>query len=146
MDRPPIASALWRRNSIGSSGNAVQISSTIASSAVIVKCRIVPCEFRTDLFAVGCGCGIGLSGRDRGSRPYRAPGVFETLRTDPAVLDRRVDIGRVVGRAAYACETKRTVVGHCDRAGFFAELQESCVAQGEPRLIEGVEILEDQQR
>jgi hypothetical protein len=53
---------------------------------------------------------------------------------------------RVGGRAAYTRETKRTVVGPCDRAGFFTEFQYSCVAQGKPRLIERVEILEDQQR
>jgi len=29
------------------------------------KCRIVPCEFRADVFAIGRGFGIGLSGRDR---------------------------------------------------------------------------------
>jgi hypothetical protein len=38
------------------------------------------------------------------------------------------------------------VVGHFDRAGCVAELEDRCVAQREPRLIEGAEILEDQQR
>ena len=38
------------------------------------------------------------------------------------------------------------VVGHFDRAGFRAELQDRCVAKRELRPVEGVEILEDQQR
>jgi hypothetical protein len=57
-----------------------------------------------------------------------------------------VDIGRVRGRAAHARETKRAVVGHRDGAGFLAEFEEGSIAQREPRLIESVEILEDQQR
>jgi len=87
-----------------------------------------------------------LPGRKRESCPDRASRTLEEARTNPAVLDRRVDIGRVRGRAAHARETKLAVVGHFDRAGFFTELQDSCVAQREPRLIEGVEILKDQQR
>jgi hypothetical protein len=107
---------------------------------------IIGCEFRPDLFAVGRGFGIVLPGRDREPRPYRAPRVLETSRTDPAVLDRRVDVGCVRGRATYARESKLGVVGHRDRAGLFAEFQDGLVTQGKSRLIEGVEILEDQQR
>jgi hypothetical protein len=80
------------------------------------------------------------------SCPDRASRAVKESRADPAILDRRVDIGCVGSRATNARETKLAVVGHFDRAGFVAELQDSCVTQGEPRLIEGVEILEDQQR
>jgi hypothetical protein len=107
------------------------------------ECRIVGCKVRADPFAIGRGFGISLSGR---GRPYRAPRVLETPRTNPAVLGQRVHIGCVRGWAAHARETKGAVVGHRDRAGFLTELQDSRVAQSAPRLIEGVEILEDQQR
>jgi hypothetical protein len=90
--------------------------------------------------------GLGLSGRDREWRPYRAPRGLETPRTSPAVLGRRVHVRGVRGWASHARETKGAVVGHRDRAGVFTEFQDSFAAQGEPRLIEGVEILEDQQR
>jgi hypothetical protein len=73
-------------------------------------------------------------------------GVLEAPRTNPAVLGRRVHVRCVRGWASHARETKGPVVGHRDRAGFFTEFQNSFVAKGEPRLIEGVEILEDQQR
>ena len=107
--------------------------------------RIVRCKFRADLFAVSRRFRIGVPGRDREPRPYRAPRGLETPRTDPTVLDRRVDVGRVGGWASDARETKRAVVRHLDRAGFFAELQDCFVAQGEPRLIERVKIFKDQQ-
>ena len=110
------------------------------------KCRIVRCKFRPDLFAIGRGFGIGLPGRNRQPIPFRATRTLEKTRTDPAVLGWRVDIGRVRGRASHARETKGAVIGHRDGAGFFTELQNSFVAKGEPRLIERVEILENQQR
>ena len=95
------------------------------------------------------GFGVGLSGRDRQPRPDRAAqcsGFLELAGTDPAVLDRRVDVGRLWSRAADASEAKRGVVGHLDGARFLPELRECCVAEREARLIEGVEVLEDQQR
>src|SRR5262249_4506874 len=105
---------------------------------------IVVCELRADLFPIGRGFGIGVPGGK--SFPDRASRAVEESWADPAILDRRVDIGRVGSRAANARETKRAVVRHFDRAGFLTEFQDSSVAKGEPRPIEGVEILEDQQR
>ena len=64
---------------------------------------------------------------------------------DQTVLERRVNIGRVRGRAGHARETISAVVRRPDRAGFLAELHESSIAQRKTRLIEGVELLEDQQ-
>src|SRR5262249_54849381 len=108
------------------------------------KCRIGGREYRADLFAIGRGFGIGLPGGK--SFPDRASRAVEESWADPAILDRRVDIGCVGSRASNARETKLAVVGHFDRAGCVAELEDRCVAQPEPRLIEGAEILEDQQR
>jgi len=86
-----------------------------------------------------------LSSAIPGRRPDRASRALDGPGTNPAVLDRRVDVGRVGGRTADARETKRAVVRHLNRAGFFTELQDGRVAQRKPRLIEGVEIREDQQ-
>ena len=95
------------------------------------------------------GFGIGLPGWDRQPRPDRDLGVLgflELAGTDPAVLHRRVDVGRLRRRASQAGETKRPVVGHLHRAGFLPELGERLVAQRQARLIEGIEVLEDQKR
>src|SRR5258708_6699566 len=107
--------------------------------------RIARCKFGADLLPMGCGFGVGEPGRNRQPRPYRALRVLETSRTDPAVLDRRVNIGRVRGRAGHTGETKCAVVGYHDGPSFLAELDESSIAQRWPRLIEGIELLEDQQ-
>ena len=92
------------------------------------------------------GFGIGLPGRDREPRPYRPPGVLETPGANPAVLERREDVGRLGSRAADASEAKGAVVGRLDGARFLPELRECRVAEHQTRLIEGVEVLEDQQR
>ena len=110
------------------------------------KGRIARRKFSADLLAVGRGLGVGLRLRHRERRPYRAFRVLELSGADPAVLERRVNIGRVRGRAGHARETIGAVVRRPDGAGFLAELHESSIAQREPRLIEGVELLEDQQR
>src|SRR2546430_16090361 len=109
------------------------------------NCRIACCKFGADLLAMGCGFGVGAPGRNREPRPYRALTVLEMARTDPAVLDRRVNIGGVRGRAGDTGETKCAVVGPHDRAGFLTELDESSIAKGEPRLIEGIEFFKDQE-
>ena len=72
-------------------------------------------------------------------------GLLELAWTDPAVLHRRVDVGRIRRRAADAGEAERAVVGQFHRAGFLAELSERFIPQRQARLIEGVKILEDQQ-
>ena len=108
--------------------------------------RIARCKFGADLLAMGCGFGVGAPGRI-GSRVHIGmPPVLEASRTDPAVLDRRINIGRVRGRAGNPGETKCAVVRRRDGTGFLAELQDVSVAQREPRLIESIELLEDQQR
>ena len=94
---------------------------------------------------MGGGFGVGAPGRNREPRPYRALTVLETSRTDPAVLDRRVNVGRVRGRAGHTGETKCAVVRPYDRAGFLAELDESSIAKGEPCLIECIEFFKDQE-
>ncbi len=100
-----------------------------------------------DLLAIGRGLGVGASASASASGAQTgAPVCGETRRADPAFLDRRIDIGRVGCRAGHAREAIRAVVRHRDGAGFLAELHERPVAQREPRLIEGVERLEDQQR
>src|SRR5258707_13844564 len=98
-----------------------------------------------DLLAMGCGFGIGAPARNREPRPYRALTVLETSRTDPAVLDRRVNIGCIRGRGGHTGETKCAVVRSYDRAGFLTEIDESSIAKGEPRLIEGIEFFKDQE-
>ena len=110
------------------------------------KCRIFRIELGANLFAVACRHGIGRPARHREARPYRGPGVLEESRPNPAVFGWRVDIGRVWGRASHPRESKLAVVRHFDRAGFRPEFQNSLVAQREPRLIERVEVLEDQHR
>src|SRR5258707_562223 len=94
---------------------------------------------------MGCGFGIAEPGRNREPGPYRTLRVLETSRTDPAVLDRRVNIWRVRGRAGHTGETKCAVVRPYDRAGFLAELDESCIAKGKPCLIQGIEFFKDQE-
>ena len=49
------------------------------------------------------------------------------------------------GRAAHARKAKGDVRRACDRAGLLAVLGGRRVAQREPRLIEGIEVLEDQE-
>ena len=110
------------------------------------KRRIVRREFSPDPLAVLRSFGIGLPGRDREPRPYRLARVLEAPGTDPAVLERREHIGRLGRRAADAGEAKSAVVGRLDRAGFVTELRERRIAEHEARLIESVEVLEDQQR
>ncbi len=55
------------------------------------------------------------------------------------------NVPRVRGRAGHTGETKCAVVGYHDGPSFLAELDESSIAQRWPRLIEGIELLEDQQ-
>jgi hypothetical protein len=112
--------------------------------------RIVRCEFRTNLLAVVGRFGIGLPGRVRLPGPDRDLGVLirvlELAGTDPTVLDWRVDVGRLRGWAGYTRETKRAIVWHLDWTGVLAELCERCVAKRAARLIESVEVVENQQR
>ena len=107
--------------------------------------RIVRRKLGADLLAVGGGFGIFAPGRYRERRPYRALRILETPRTDPSFLSRRVDIRRVRCRAGDTRETIGAIGGHRDRTGLLAEFQERPVTQREPRLIEGVELFEDQQ-
>src|SRR5258705_13112307 len=86
--------------------------------------RIGRGQFRADLLAMSCGFGVVAPGRNREPRPYRALTVLETARTDPAVLDRRVNIGCIRGRPRHTGETKFAVVRPYDRAGFVTELDE----------------------
>ena len=108
--------------------------------------RIFGREFSADLLAIDRGLGVGGLGVLCERRPDRKRRVLERPGADPAGQDRRIDIGRVGRRAGHAREAIGAVVRHRDRAGFLAEPHECPVAQGEPRLIEGVERLEDQQR
>src|SRR5260370_23338590 len=83
-----------------------------------------------DLLAMGCGFGVGAPGRNREPRPYRALTVLEMSRTDPAVLDRRVNIGCIRGRAGHTGETKCAVVRPYDRAGFLTQPDENSTSNG----------------
>jgi len=108
--------------------------------------RIVRGQFRPDLLAIVRAFGIGgrvfLSER----RPNRKRRVLEFPRTDPTLLNRRINVGRIAGGAGHSCETKLTVVRHLDGSRLLAELHERAVTQRKPRLIECVEGFEDQQR
>ena len=73
-------------------------------------------------------------------------GFLELVGSDPAVLYRRVDVGRLGSRAADTGEAIGPVVGLLHRASFLAELGERPVAQCQARLVEGVEVLENQKR
>jgi len=109
------------------------------------KGRVARRKFSADLLAIGRGLGVGLRLRHRERCPYREFRILEVFGADQTVLERRVNIGRVRGRAGHARETISAVVRRPDRAGFLAELHESSIEQRKTRLIEGVELLEDQQ-
>ena len=94
---------------------------------------------------MACRHGIGRP-LGTGRRGHMGPRSSRKLPPSPAVFGWRVDIGRVWGRASHPGESKLAVVRHFDRAGFRPEFQNSLVAQREPRLIERVEVLEDQHR
>ena len=107
--------------------------------------RIVRRELGTNRFAVARGFRVGVPGGIRERRPVWLLGVLELRRADPPVLDRRVDIGRIRGRAGHPRKAKGDIRRPYDGAGLFAEFDGRDVAQREPRLIEGIELLEDQQ-
>ena len=92
------------------------------------------------------GVGVGTPARNRQAWPYRGSGILDESRTHPAVLERRVHIGRIRSGAAHAGEAKRAIVGLFDRVGLFAEFENRSVAQSEPCLIKDVEVVKDQQR
>src|SRR5262249_30151506 len=68
--------------------------------------RVVGCEFRADFFAIARRFRIGLPGGSREARPDRTSRAFEEPWTDPAVLDRRIELGRARGRAPYPRATE----------------------------------------
>src|SRR5690349_15950580 len=70
--------------------------------------------------------------------------LVKHARTDPAVLDWRIDIGCVRGRTGHAGKAKSSVGRPREGTGLLAVFHDTRVAQCEPRLIEGIEILEDQ--
>ena len=106
--------------------------------------RIIIREFRADLLAVDRRFRISAAFGQR--RPIPSVGVGNDFRTDPPILQRRADVRRVRRRSRDAGETIGAVIRRLNRAGFLAELHESAVAQRQARLIEGVELIEDQQR
>jgi len=106
--------------------------------------RIVPRKLGANVFAVTRGLRIVLPGGNRQPRPDRALGVLELSGTDPAILDRRIDIRRVGGRPRNPRETIGSVRLPRDRTALLAVFHDSRFAQREARLIEGIEILEDQ--
>src|SRR5262249_10528082 len=108
--------------------------------------RIVCRKFGANVFAVTGGLSVFLTAWNRQPLPDRVPGVLELPGTDPAVLDWRIDIRRVGGRPSNPRETKGGVGRPRVGAGLLTVFDHSRVAQREPRLIEGIEILEDQQR
>ena len=110
------------------------------------RAGIVARELRPDLLAVGGGLGVGRPFLDRQRPPDRAAGILEAPRTDPAFLDRRVHIGRVGCRAGNPREPVRAIGRHVDRTGFLGEFQAGLVPQLQPRPVEGIEMLENQQR
>ena len=85
-------------------------------------------KFGADLFAVACRIGVGGPCRHGEPRPYWAAPVLKEPWTDPAILDRRVHVGRVRRRTGDARESKRAVVALDDGAGFRAEFQERFIA------------------
>jgi hypothetical protein len=107
--------------------------------------RIVRCEFCTNPLAVGRRFDIRRAFRYRQYPPDR-PSVVLKARTDPAFLDRRIDIRRVGAGPGHARKAKRAIVRLRNGAGVLAKFHECAVAELEPRLIEGVEGLEHQQR
>src|SRR6266851_1668643 len=108
--------------------------------------RIVCRKLRANFLAIGGALGIWAGHLFRKRCPYRELGVLEAARADPAFLDRRVDVGRVRRRAGHPRKAEGAVVGQPDRTRFLPELDERSIAQREPSPIEGVELLEDQQR
>ena len=103
-------------------------------------------ELSPDLLAVDGALGVVGRRLPGERRPHRKRRILDARGTDPACLDRRIDVGCVGRRARHAREAEGTVVGTHDGAGLLAEPHEGPVAQCQPRLIERVEMLEDQQR
>ena len=107
--------------------------------------RSAACELRADFLTVSRAFGINCPLSDRERLPDRPPGVLEKSWADPSFLDRRVDIGRFGCCAGDARKAIGTVVGHRYWTGFLRKFYISSIAQLQPRLVEGVERLEDQQ-
>ena len=105
---------------------------------------IVRCELCANPLAIGRRFDIRRAFGD-GQHPPDRPSVVVKARTDPAFLDWRIDVGSVRAGPGHARKAKRAIVRLRDRAGVLAELHECAVAELEPRLVEGVERLEDQQ-
>ena len=107
---------------------------------------VVRGQLGADLLAISGG--LGVVGRHLlgERRPHRQRRVLHLLRRDPAGLDRRIDVGLVRRGTCHAGEAEGPVIGDDDRPGLLAELDERAVAQRETRLVEGVELFEDQKR
>ena len=106
--------------------------------------RIVRGKLGANGFAMTGSFRVVEPGRNRQPLPDRVLVFVEHPRTDPPVLDRRINIGRIRSRPGYSGETKGCIGRPRQRAGLLAVFHDSRAAQREPRLIEGVEILEDQ--
>jgi len=108
--------------------------------------RIVSRKLGANVFAVTRGLRVLLPDGNRQPRPDRPLGVLKFSRTDPAILDRRIDVGSIRRGPGDSGKTKRGVGRPRDRTGLLAVSHHVAIAQREPRLIEAVEILEDQDR
>ena len=108
--------------------------------------RIVSRKLGANVFAVTRGLRVLLPDGNRQPRPDRPLGVLKFSRTDPAILDRRIDVGSIRRGPGDSGKTKRGVGRPRDRTGLLAVSHHVAIAQREPRLIEAVKILEDQDR
>ena len=108
--------------------------------------RIVARELSADLLAVGSALGV-VGARRRGQQlPDRPTAALEISWADPAVPDRRIDVGRLWRLARNAREAPCAIVGQRHRAGLVREPQQVAIAKRQPRLVESVEGLKEQQR
>ena len=140
------SSCRTRRCRIPARGTSGRPTGSRTSRSSTSSAGVLRRELGADLLAVLRGLGVGRLRLLGERRPDRQRGVLEFSRADPALLNGRIDVGRVGRRAGHAREAVRAVVRLHDGTGLLAELHEGAVAQREPRLIERVEGLQDQQR
>ena len=107
---------------------------------------IVCLQLGADLLAKSRAPGIVPALRHRQRFPDRSARALGEARAHPARLDRRIDIGGIRRRPGDPGVAESGVVGPRLRARLLAESQQSVIAEGETRPIEGVEGLEQQER
>ena len=107
--------------------------------------RIVGAKAFPDFLPEGGRRRIGPPSRNGQGCPDRATAGFELARANPPLLKRRVDVGGIRCGARNAGKAKGAVVRAGQRPGLCAEPDQGLLAKEQPRLVERVEFLKEQE-